>query len=75
MNPWIVSIALIFISYALATKPTTPKPASLDQIDIETAEEGVSPGVFFGKPWVKNTKSVWYGDLLSKAIRKKGGKK
>lgn len=73
-----VQLAIIIIaalvSYALAPKPPSPKPAGLDDIDAPTAEEGRPIPVVFGTRKIKGPNVVWYGDLSTTAIKKKGGK-
>jgi len=77
MDPFtlLVVAALLFVAYALGPKPPQPEPGSLDDVGVATAEEGDSVGVVYGKPWVKKHNWTWYGDLRSKAIKSKGGKK
>lgn len=70
-----VLVVAAVVSIALAPKPPRPKPAALDEIDAPTAEEGRSIGVVFGEVTVRSPNVVWYGDLGSTPIRKKGGKK
>lgn len=69
-----IAIAAI-VSYALAPTPPVPKPPELSEITAPTAEEGKPIGVVFGTVTVRSPNVVWYGDLASEAIRKKGGKK
>lgn len=70
-------IALTILSSLLAPKPkvNTPKPAGLGDIDVPVAEVGKSIPVLFGTRELKNMNVVWYGDLKTVAIKKKGGKK
>ena len=63
------------VSILLAPKPQAPKPASLSDFDIPTAEEGRPIPVVFGTVTVTGTNVVWYGDLRVKPIKKKGKKK
>lgn len=70
-----VLVIAAVVSIALAPKPPRPKPAALDELDAPTAEEGRPIGVVFGEVTVRSANVVWYGDLGSTAIRKKGGKK
>jgi hypothetical protein len=76
---FIVQLALIVVSAivtnALRPKPEPPKAASLSEFDVPTAEEGRAVPVIFGTVWVKGPNVIWYGDLRSTAIRKRGGKK
>jgi len=68
-------VASVLISQALAPKPPQPKPAALSDFDVPTAEEGRQIPVVFGEVWIKGSNVLWYGDLRSTPIRKKGGKK
>ncbi|WP_246149893.1 hypothetical protein [Arenimonas fontis] len=77
-NFWVqlaVMIVSAIISYALAPKPPSPKPAALADFDAPTAEEGRPIPVVFGTVWIKGPNVLWYGDLRSVPIKKKGGKK
>lgn len=67
-----IAIALVItaIGYALAPKPPAPKPASITDLDIPTAEEGRPIPVVFGTVTVTGPNVIWYGDLSTKAIRK-----
>ncbi len=68
---WIVTTAL---SYILAPKPEAPKPASLDDFNVPTADPERNIPVVFGTVWVEDPNTVWYGDLLAVPIRAEGGK-
>lgn len=75
---WDIVIYLVVaavISYALAPKPPSQPPPSLDDVSAPTAEEGRPLGVIFGTVWITGPNVVWYGDLRTTPIRKKGGKK
>lgn len=71
----IVLVVAAIVSVALAPKPPVPKPAELKDFDVPTAEEGRPIPVVFGTVNVKGSNVIWYGDLYTRAIRKKGGKK
>lgn len=51
------------ISYALAPKPPKPKPASLSDFDVPTADASRPIPVVFGTVLVTGPNVVWYGDL------------
>lgn len=70
-----VLLVATFVSYALAPKPPKPKPASLSDFDIPTAEEGRPIPVVFGTILVTGPNVLWYGDLRTKAIKSSSGKK
>lgn len=63
------------ITAALAPKPPKPKPASLQDFDVPTVEEGKPVPVVFGTVTLKGANVLWYGDLRSKVVKKKSGKK
>lgn len=75
----LVQIALLIVSalitYALTPKPPSPRPASLTDFDIPTAEEGRPIPVVFGTAWVTGPNVLWYGDLGIAPIKASGGKK
>lgn len=64
-----------FVVSALAPKPPSPKPASLQDFDVPTAEQGRPIPVVFGTVTITGPNCIWYGNLKTKAIKKKGGKK
>jgi hypothetical protein len=75
----LIQIAIMVIasllSAALAPRPPAPKPAALEDFDVPTADEGRPIPVVFGTVTVTGPNVLWYGDLGSTAITKKGGKK
>lgn len=70
-----VVIVSAIVATALAPKPQPPKPPSLEDFDVPTAEEGRPIPVIFGTVWITGPNVVWYGDLRTTPITKKGGKK
>lgn len=67
-------IVAVIISVALSPRPPDAKAAAFDDFDIPIAEEGKKVGVVFGKNvWVRGSNVLWYGNLWSKAIRKRSG--
>lgn len=70
-----IMIVSAIISAALAPKPKPPKPASITDFDLPTAEEGREIPVVFGTVWITGPNVLWYGDLRSSAIKTKSGKK
>lgn len=70
-----VLIVSAIVVQALTPKPPPPKPASLDDFDAPTAEEGRAIPVVFGTCWITGPNVVWFGDLRTTPIRAKGGKK
>jgi hypothetical protein len=78
VNIWAhVAILIVsaLITYALTPKPPQPKPAALADFDVPTAEEGKPICKIFGEYLVEDPNVLWYGDLSSKPIKKKTGKK
>lgn len=71
----VIMIVAIIVAVALAPKPPQPKPAALADFDAPTAEEGKPYAKVFGDAWINDPNVLWYGDLSSEPIRKKGGKK
>lgn len=69
---WIVTSLL---SSLLKPKPEQPKPAALSDFDLPTAEEGRPIPVIFGSPTIRGANVVWYGDLGTRPIKTKSGKK
>lgn len=70
-----VFIVALVVSYAMTPKPQSQPPAGLGDIKAPTAEEGREIPVPFGTRDIESANVVWYGDLKTVAIRKKGGKK
>lgn len=70
-----VLLVSALIATALAPKPPTPKPAALQDFDVPVAEQGRPVPVVFGSVLVTGPNVLWYGDLRSTPIKKKGGKK
>ncbi|MBN2691996.1 MAG: hypothetical protein JXR43_09130 [Burkholderiaceae bacterium] len=71
----VVLIAAVLVTQALAPKQPEPKPASLDDVDAPTAEEGRPIPVLFGSVLITGPNVVWYGDLAFDPIRRSGGSK
>lgn len=70
-----ILIIATFVAVALAPKPPIPKPASLADFAVPTADEGRPIPVVFGTVTVTGSNVIWYGNLTSEAITKEGGKK
>lgn len=71
----VVLIISLAVSYALAPKPTAPKPHALEDFDVPVAEEGKEMAVIFGTCDVGDPNVLWYGDLQVQAIKGGSGKK
>ena len=76
---FVIQIAIMIvsavISAALAPKPKPPKPASITDFDLPTAEEGREIPVVFGDVWITGPNVLWFGGLRSAPIKKKPKKK
>lgn len=70
-----VFVVALVVAYAYAPKPQSQPPAGLGDVKVPTAEEGREIPVLFGTRYIEGPNVVWYGDLKTVAIRKKGGKK
>lgn len=70
----IIYIVTFVLTILLAPKPPQPKPATLSDFDIPTAESNRSIPVVFGTVTITGSNTVWYGDLRTVAVKKSGGK-
>lgn len=70
-----VFIVALVVAYSMTPKAQSQKPAGLGEIQAPTAEEGREIPVLFGTRDIDSANVVWYGDLRTVAIKKKGGKK
>jgi len=71
---FVVFVVALGVSYAMMPKPgrQNVEPGT---IESPTAEEGREIPVLFGMREIKGPNVVWYGDIRTVAIKKKGGKK
>lgn len=65
-------IIVLILSIALAPKPPSPRPASLEDFDLPTAEADRPIPWIFGTVRVTGPNVVWFGDLAVKRIKKSG---
>lgn len=74
---WFIAVFIVsfVVAYATAPKPQSVKPSGINDLQVPTAEEGREVPVLFGTKDLKSPNVVWYGDLRTVAIKKKGGKK
>ena len=74
---WFIAVFVVsfVVAYATAPKPQSVPPQGLNDLKVPTAEEGREVPVLFGTRDLKAPNVVWYGDLRTVAIKKKGGKK
>lgn len=78
MDPITAIIALVVaaaVAYALAPKPPSPTPPTLEDFQVPTAEDGRPVPVVFGEVWITGPNVLWFGDLATDPIRRSGGKK
>lgn len=71
----VVFIIALVVSYSMTPKPETRPPAGLDEFQVPTAEVGREIPVLFGTRYLHGPNVVWYGDLRTVPVKKKGGKK
>ena len=71
----IVFIVALVVSYTMMLKPEICFPAGLDEIQAFTVEVGREIPVLFGTRKMEGPNVVWYGDLRTVPVKKKGGKK
>lgn len=71
----IVFVVAFAISYASGPKIQSAKPAGFSDLKVPTAEEGREIPVLFGTRDLLAPNVVWYGNLETRAVKKKGGKK
>ena len=69
-----VFVVALLVAYNIP-KPQAQKPAGLGDIQVPTASESREIPVLFGTREISGPNVVWYGDLSTTAIKKKGGKK
>lgn len=70
----IIAVVLVILAVALAPKAPEPKPPSMEDIDMPTAEEGGAIPKVYGTYVVKSPNIIWYGDLGYQAVKTKSGK-
>lgn len=71
---WFAVAFIVAFAVAYATMPK-PQNAQLGTVESPTAEEGRSIPVLFGTREISSVNVVWYGDIRTEAVKKKGGKK
>lgn len=70
MDQFIWFLVSLVVSYALAPRPPKKKPASLEDFELPTAEEGRPIPVAFGSPLIRGLNTLWYGNLESSEVIK-----
>lgn len=64
-------VASLIISNALAPKPEQPKPATAEDIDLPTVEDGTAKVVVFGDVWITSWCVIGSGNFRNDGIYKK----
>jgi hypothetical protein len=70
----VIWVATAVLAYALTPKPKLPanaQPATIEDFNIPTAEDGREIPVLFGTREVSGPNVVWYGDMRTTRIREK----
>lgn len=70
----VVYVIAMVVARVLAPKPQQPAPGDISS-QMPTAEAGKEIPVLFGTRIIGQPNVVWWGDLLTKKIKSKGGKK
>ena len=71
----IIFIISLVVCYAMTPKVAQPKPASLSDMNVPTAEPGGCVPVIFGTRLISSANVVWYGDFKYSPIKSEGGGK
>lgn len=71
---WFAVVFIVAFAVAYATMPK-PQGPTLGTVESPTAEEGRAIPVLFGTRVISSVNVVWYGDIRTEAVKKKGGKK
>lgn len=71
----VIFIVALVVGYAITPKQKNQSQAGLGQVQAPTAQEGREIAVLFGTKDVSGPNVVWFGDIRTVAIKKKGGKK
>lgn len=73
---WFAAIFVASLVLSLAIRPRSNQPTpGIGNVDAPTAEEGREIPVLFGTRDIEGPNCVWYGNIVTEAIKKKGGKK
>lgn len=64
-------VASLIISNALAPKPEQPRPATAEDIDLPTIEDGTPKVVIFGDVWITSWCVIGSGNFRNDSIYKK----
>lgn len=78
MPAFLISLLLMAASMLLTmllVKRSKPKPAGIEEFDFPQFDDGTPEAVFFGDTWATGPMVVWWGNLRTKKIKAKAGKK
>lgn len=67
--------ASVLINAALAPKPASAKPATIQDFDIPQVKEGTPQSVVFGEVWTADWQVLGFGNFRTKAVKAKQAKK
>lgn len=71
---YVIMLIVAILSYALRPKPPTPKPATLEEFDLPSPDEGVPQRVIFGERRKKQWEVLFYGNMRTSKIKTSSGK-
>ena len=61
-------IIMAILTIALAPRPPVPKPGTITDFKMPTADQGIAIRVIFGQCKITGPNCVWYGDLATEPI-------
>ena len=70
----IAAMVVAILAVAFMPSPPSAKPASLQDFNVPTAEDGREVTDVCGTVWIDDPNVIWYGDLWTQPIRADGGK-
>lgn len=77
-NPMIIYYIVMFVvavlSYVMRPSPPKPSPASIEDFDLPSPDEGTPQRVVFGERRCKQWEVLYYGNLRTRSIRSSSGK-
>lgn len=73
---WTIAAFVVSLAISVIFQPKMRQQGpTAGQVEAPTAEEGRAIPVLFGTRDIDQSNVVWFGDLKTVAIKKKGGKK
>lgn len=70
----LVMVASLLLAFVMTPKPKSQKPASLEDFNAPTAQDGREVTDVCGTVWIDDPNVIWYGDLYTQPVRADGGK-